>query len=73
MKNTFVAEIDGDELACRIAENCMGITRPEGKTAKQAMDQLRGEYPDIVAGWYLAAEAAAEYLAECMGNMERVQ
>lgn len=73
MKNTFVAEINGDELACRIAENCMGITRPEGKTAKEAMDELRRQFPDVVGGFYLAVEAAALYLGECMEKAERVQ
>ncbi|WP_342152400.1 hypothetical protein [Methylorubrum sp. SB2] len=72
----FVAEIDADELACRIAEAACGIRRPPGMTAKQALDNMsrltrRMGETDTVPGFRRAAQAAAEYLTECINNGRR--
>ncbi|MFY9291641.1 MAG: hypothetical protein WAP03_13220 [Methylorubrum rhodinum] len=72
----FIAEIDGVELACRIAEAACGIRRPPGKSAQQALHDMErllkslGQ-PDVVAGFHRAARVAAEYFAECVGSGRR--
>lgn len=66
----FFAEIDPVELACRIAEGIIGAARPEGKTAKEALDQ----FPDADrVSFYRAANKAATYLAERVNQMKREQ
>lgn len=63
-------EIDGEELACRIAEAAIGFKRPAGMTARVALDAMRritttGGTPDVVPGFERAARVAAEYIAQC--------
>lgn len=65
----LVAEIDGHELACIIAEQSIGITRPAGKTAQEAM---QGFDEDTRKGFYKAAWAAASYVSECITKAAKV-
>lgn len=60
---SFVAEIDGAELACRIVEAFTGCKRPEGYKAEQALNSMPTE---TSAAAMAAAEAAARYLTECL-------
>lgn len=64
----FETAIDSAELTLRIAEACLGMTRPPGMPAKDALDQLRGSQPHIVAGFDKAAIRAAEYFVECINT-----
>ena len=62
-------EIDGEELACRIAEAAIGFKRPPGMSARAALDHMRsittrGGTPDVVPGFERAAQVAAEYIAQ---------
>ena len=59
----FIAQIDEAELAVRIGEALMGLTRPEGATAEQTLD---GTDADIRAMFRAAARAAMEYWGECI-------
>lgn len=68
-ENYLVAEIDGHELACVIAEAAMGVKRPVGKTAKEAM---QGFDPDVRQGFYDAALAASNYVATALGKAKKV-
>jgi hypothetical protein len=62
----LVAEIDPVdpvELAVRIAEAVLGSSRPLGLTAQQVLDLTRQQGgPD----WLSSAQAAAEYIVECI-------
>jgi hypothetical protein len=68
MAKMFETEIDRIELTLRIAEACLGMKRPAGMSATEALEQLRGVKPDIVAGFEKAAINAAEYLVECFNK-----
>lgn len=57
--------IDCDELACRIAEACIGLKRPDGATARESFDHIKRIDSHSAAGWMFAARRAAEYIAEC--------
>lgn len=59
----LIAEIDPNELACRILEGAMGLRRPAGTTAIQALSELD---PEARAGMYQAAANAAKYISECV-------
>ena len=59
----LVAEADPNELACRIAEAAIGVKRPKGVTAHDAMKVFPDEER---AGFYKAAERATEYIIECI-------
>ena len=61
----LIAEIDPNELACRIAEACMNIRRPAGVSAKQALDSLDQE---AAIDFRKAARSAATYIAECINS-----
>lgn len=61
-------EILRDELTARIAERCLGMRRPVGKTAAEALAQLEGVNPDIVAGFRAAADAAVIFFHECVNS-----
>lgn len=58
--------IDTDELAVRIAEACMGVSRPAGSTAADALSQMGRVAPEIVPGFHRAAKAVTLYIAECV-------
>ena len=55
MPKLFEAEIDSAELTLRIAEACLGMKRPPGMAAKEALAQLRAAEPDHIAGFDRAA------------------
>lgn len=57
--------IDCDELTVRIAEGCMGNTRPAGMSARDAVEDIRRLNADALEGFKSAAFKAAEYIAEC--------
>ncbi len=63
-KTKLIVEIDPNELACLILEGSMGIGRPAGATACQALAYLDDE---TRAGLYKAAEMAAKYITDCIG------
>ncbi len=67
---TFMAEVDPYELACRIAEGVIGRKRPEGLTAKQALETFDAEDRD---GFVRGAKQAFDYMQECMKTMHRQQ
>lgn len=69
-RTVLMFDVDGEELACRIAEAAIGIKRPSGMTARQALDDMRrattsAGQPDMVPGFERAAQVAAEYIAQC--------
>ncbi len=64
----FEAEIDNVELTLRIAEACLGMKRPPGMSAKEALGQLRSAQPEHVGGFDRAAMRAAEYFVECINK-----
>lgn len=64
----FETEIDSAELTLRIAEACLGMKRPPGIAAQEALGQLRSSQPDIIAGFDRAAIRAAEYFVECINK-----
>lgn len=64
----FETEIDSAELTLRIAEACLGMKRPPGLPATEALGQLRKHQPDIMAGFDKAAIRAAEYFVECINK-----
>ena len=61
MKKTY---IDMDELALRIAEECIGANRPPGKSAAEALRQI-GE---PAKRFHASALAAARFIAECVNK-----
>lgn len=68
MPKLFETEIDVAELTLRIAESCLGMKRPPGMPAKEALGQLRSSQPDIIAGFDRAALRTAEYFVECINK-----
>lgn len=69
-KTEFVVEIDGCELAVRMAEAVAGMRRPpQCETAEQALAAMG---PDVRAAWMRATDAVMEYLRERVDNMQRV-
>lgn len=62
---SLIAEVNQHELACRILEGAMGLKRPAGVTAIQALSELDDQ---ARAGMYQAAENAARYICECVGD-----
>jgi hypothetical protein len=67
-KKIFEAEINTAELTLRIAEACLGMKRPPGTAAAEALGQLRAAQPDIIAGFDRAALRASEYFVECFNK-----
>lgn len=65
-RKVLAVEIPRDELACRIAEKCIGMRRPNGASGTEALEQLMGEYPGMVAAWKAAADAAVMFFHECV-------
>lgn len=61
------AEIDPEELACRIDEAILNLKRPNGATATQALEfDNRPEFRRAAEGFRRASRVAAEYVAECV-------
>lgn len=67
----LVAEIDGDELALVIAEACIGIKRPLGRSAASCLAELAAKDPVIVAGFRKAAHRGLEYVTACISRGSR--
>ena len=67
-KKMLMAEIDSAELTLRIAEACLGMLRPPGIDARDALAQLRSREPHIIAGFDKAAKRAADYFVECINK-----
>lgn len=65
-----VIEVDPHELACLILEDSMGIKRPDGKNAYEALQEVDG---DVRAGLYKAAENAVTYLKSCFEKSGKLQ
>ena len=65
----FIAEADPAELAIRMCEASYGLTRPcpDPIEALAAMDE------DCRNGWMRAAEAALQYIRDCLANGQRTQ
>lgn len=68
MGKLLEAEIETAELTLRIAEACLGMKRPPGTPAKEALSQLRVAHPEMVASFDKAALRAAEYFVECINK-----
>lgn len=65
---TFVAEIDPNELMCRMLEaGSDGIVRPEGMEPGDLISRLD---PEVRAPLEAMARAAFEYLGECLNGAE---
>lgn len=65
MTMTFLAEIDGAELACRMLEAIGGLERPTGASPIEALDRVE---PATRRAMLRAAQVAVEYLQECLEN-----
>jgi len=65
----IVAEFDQIELACRIAEGCLGIKRPKNATAQQALNEFN---LDSRIGFLKAAENAMRYMQEELNRSGKV-
>ncbi len=61
--NRKFVQVNQIELACRIMETCVGIKRPPGKTASEAMRDVPTEHRIT---FVKAADAAIAYLMECV-------
>jgi hypothetical protein len=62
-------DIPRDELALRIAEQCIGLKAPAGTNAGDALDQMDREHPLPIAmgaGFRRAADAAVLLFHECI-------
>ena len=62
-------EIPRDELALRIAEQCIGLRVPAGANAGDVLDQMDREHPLPIAmgaGFRRAAVAAVLFFHECI-------
>jgi hypothetical protein len=68
MAKLFEAKIDSAELTLRIAEACLGMRRPPGMSARDALAQLRASEPEHIAGFDRAALRAVEYFTECFNK-----
>ncbi len=64
-----IAEISEAELAVRIGEAMLGMERPAGLTAEQALDTVSDDARDAIRQ---AARAAMEYWRECIEQSQRV-
>jgi hypothetical protein len=67
-KAKYVAEIDEEELAVRLAEAALGIKRPPGKSLGECLDSLPADWGDA---FHRAARAAMTYWAQCIDAANR--
>lgn len=63
MSVTTIADLDAEELACKIFEAGIQIKRPPGLTAKQALATMD---PEDRAGWIHAANVAVEFVVAAL-------
>lgn len=68
-KPSFVAEIDADELAVRMAEAVLRMKRAPGLTPAQAVESMPADWGPA---FRRAASAAMEYWQECIANGQTV-
>jgi len=61
----YIAPIEEAELICRMIEASIGLRRPSGATAEQALEKLK---PEDITPWKKAAHAAMDYWRECIEN-----
>lgn len=66
----YMAEVDANELACRMLEGMQGMVRPEGKSAVECLRVLdKDSQIWIMRG----AHAALQYVSECFAGAGRVE
>lgn len=65
-----IVQIDGEELACIIAEKAIGVLRPKGMTARNALQYFE---PDARQGFINAAAAATEYILKQLEDAKGIQ
>jgi HAMP domain-containing protein len=66
-KRTLIGiEIPRDELAMRIAQQCLSMSPPSQMPAAEALDQLAQQNARMVDGFRRAADAAVLYFHECI-------
>ncbi|AYO83616.1 hypothetical protein [Methylobacterium brachiatum] len=70
-KTIFVAEINATELTLRLAEIAIGLKRPPGRDAADCLADLRAEQPQLCATFDRMAEAAAQYVTDCISKGSR--
>lgn len=68
MIDKYIAQLDAHEMALRIAESLMGITRPQGKSAEQCLADMKQEDASAVAGFYREPLAAFHYLEDALND-----
>lgn len=74
---SFVAEIDPQELAVRLIERGCKMKRPPGTSGRQAWAQFEasaaaGKIPEyIVRDFEAMAHIAIAYFGECVANLQR--
>jgi hypothetical protein len=66
---TFIAEIDPNELICRMLEGAKGDDRPPGMSARELVERLD---PETRGSLQQMARAAAEYITSCIGAAQPV-
>jgi len=65
-RHLLAIEIPRDELAYRIAVQCLGVRPTMPMTATAALDQIAAIEPDMIRGFRAAADAAILYFHECI-------
>lgn len=68
MTTSLIVEMDEAELAVRLCEANYGLKRPEGLSARAALDAMDDE---VRAAWRRSAVAAMEYLTGCVNEGKR--
>ena len=64
----FVAEIDEIELAARVMETAIGLSRPPGASAAKVMADAEKAHPETAASFRRIARVAIAYFGECVTN-----
>jgi hypothetical protein len=67
-KTKYIAPIDGEELAARMAEATLGLKRPPGKSATEALDSAPADWG---FAFRRGAKAAMDYWRECIEAANR--
>lgn len=67
---TLVTEVDEAELTCRIIEGFVGMDRPQGLTAREALAQMD---LTVQRGARRAATNVIDYFRECITNSQPIQ
>lgn len=75
-KKVLSIAVPRDELAFRIAQECIGAVAPDGTDATEALNQMcltQGAGRSMGAGFRAAADAAMLYFHDCVNAGETVQ